>query len=425
MPRCEGRPDGPCPAKVNNASVVLCQGDLMLCKQCEEYRFPTTVVSESKNLGKSTITQNTASAATVPAVISSPSSQGAAMTDECDINSSSKLMINELLYFLANKFDNMPRCDIRTTIIDFYQEEEILAAKMLLIKCISVLLPSAISDIPKKRIGEKKLERSVDDILNIFSSVDENDIRSQLPTFCAVHMSRVPVPAEELSDLAIIRTELSRLRKEFDAFVKHCSRNNSGDVTPSSDARAGPDNRSQVSHHDIHHDIAVSDAQVCSANNIPAQESTAVCTVDAHNVKNSAPHPDYAAMASSCAPDDFQIVKNRKADKPKKKHIVTGGSVNVNAFKGVAKKTVVCVNRLDADTSTDTVSDYLKTQGVNVYSCYTVTPKDFESRRSRFIGMRICISSDDKNKVLNTDMWPVGVTVRPWVFKSTLSTNSV
>jgi len=103
---------------------------------------------------------------------------------------------------------------------------------------------------------------------------------------------------------------------------------------------------------------------------------------------------------------------------------VIGGSVNVNAFKGVAKTAVVSVNRLDADTSTATVSEYLKAQGINVYSCYAVTPKDFESRRSRFIGMRICISSADVNKVLDTDMWPVGVIVRPWVFKSTVSTNA-
>ena len=40
MPRCEGRPDGDCPSKINNASVTLCQGDLMLCRECESFRFP-------------------------------------------------------------------------------------------------------------------------------------------------------------------------------------------------------------------------------------------------------------------------------------------------------------------------------------------------------------------------------------------------
>jgi hypothetical protein len=40
MPRCEGLPDGPCPQNVNNRTVKLTQGDLMLCPKCDAARFP-------------------------------------------------------------------------------------------------------------------------------------------------------------------------------------------------------------------------------------------------------------------------------------------------------------------------------------------------------------------------------------------------
>jgi hypothetical protein len=40
MPRCEGLPEGPCPQNVNNRTVKLSQGDLMLCPKCEAVRFP-------------------------------------------------------------------------------------------------------------------------------------------------------------------------------------------------------------------------------------------------------------------------------------------------------------------------------------------------------------------------------------------------
>ena len=40
MPRCKVRPDGPCPASRNDRSVHSTQGDLFLCKACENYRFP-------------------------------------------------------------------------------------------------------------------------------------------------------------------------------------------------------------------------------------------------------------------------------------------------------------------------------------------------------------------------------------------------
>jgi len=40
MPRCEGIPSGPCPKNANNKNVKHCQGDLFLCKSCEDSRFP-------------------------------------------------------------------------------------------------------------------------------------------------------------------------------------------------------------------------------------------------------------------------------------------------------------------------------------------------------------------------------------------------
>lgn len=48
MPSCEGLPDGPCPRNVNNRTVKLCQGDLMLCTACESARFPTMELSRKK-----------------------------------------------------------------------------------------------------------------------------------------------------------------------------------------------------------------------------------------------------------------------------------------------------------------------------------------------------------------------------------------
>jgi len=41
MPRCEGRPQGPCPARRNGNTVRGTQGDLMLCPECDEFRFPS------------------------------------------------------------------------------------------------------------------------------------------------------------------------------------------------------------------------------------------------------------------------------------------------------------------------------------------------------------------------------------------------
>ena len=59
MPRCEGRADGPdsyvpCPDGRCDSTVRGRQGDLMLCDNCTEYRFPSTTTTCTKNPVKKT-----------------------------------------------------------------------------------------------------------------------------------------------------------------------------------------------------------------------------------------------------------------------------------------------------------------------------------------------------------------------------------
>ena len=103
MPRCEGRPERACPAQVIDNSVKLCQGDLMLCKDCDEYRFPTISVCRFP----------TNSSATLPDI-----SDKQHMPDGDDItlqrderNSGTrdkKLVVKELLFFMHRLHVHMP-----------------------------------------------------------------------------------------------------------------------------------------------------------------------------------------------------------------------------------------------------------------------------------------------------------------------------
>jgi len=50
MPRCDGRPpNGVCPMNANGAKVKPSQGDLFLCQDCDEYRFPPTSGKNKKS----------------------------------------------------------------------------------------------------------------------------------------------------------------------------------------------------------------------------------------------------------------------------------------------------------------------------------------------------------------------------------------
>jgi len=53
--------------------------------------------------------------------------------------------------------------------------------------------------------------------------IDERSLRDKLPTFCTVDRIRVPVIAEELSDMAAVRLELNQLRQLVESFANQLS----------------------------------------------------------------------------------------------------------------------------------------------------------------------------------------------------------
>ena len=64
--------------------------------------------------------------------------------------------------------------------MDFYREDEIFDTKLLLNQYDDVTQCPAAQPHLKKHIGENEIERTVDDILTIFSLVDECSLPSKV-----------------------------------------------------------------------------------------------------------------------------------------------------------------------------------------------------------------------------------------------------
>jgi len=120
-----------------------------------------------------------------------------------------------------NKYDNNCKTAIQSTILDFYPEDEIMAAKQVILQNVDNSLMSVIQPHSCKRIGDKKVDRAVEDILGIVDTINENESHHLLPTFCASSLSRIHVMPDVMSDLAAIRSELHDLRRQF-LFDEQC-----------------------------------------------------------------------------------------------------------------------------------------------------------------------------------------------------------
>jgi len=175
MPRCEGRPDGDCPTKANNSSVRLSQGDLMLCRECENYRFPST-------------------------------SSMAAVQHDIDASDVSEKNIDiaiqcELLCFLQEKSKIMAMEHIVKICADFYTKDEIVSARNIIEPYLNQRLP--------RRKGSDAERSCIEDMLKVCLNPT-----IRIPNFYAKSLNRLPPVDSSHCDVSAILQELQLLRME-------------------------------------------------------------------------------------------------------------------------------------------------------------------------------------------------------------------
>ena len=382
MPRCDGRPNEECPTKVNNSSVKRSQGDLMLCKDCENYRFPYTAMKSSAMTDSNS------------APIDPP--DGAVVSNATAV-SERKVIINELLFFVINQYDNHSKAAIQSVVSTFFREDEITTAKQVIIQHVPTSLASATQSCTRRRIGDGKADRSVEDILNIVSIMDENDARDSLPMFCASSLIRIPMMPDDMSDMAAIRHELSDLRRQFNNLLQTVSSSlNSHQLLSTADASATqPASTSS------------SVAEISTESNKQTMSQADVSVDDAHG--NNSVQSEFSAVVKANRDQyDFTTVTGKKRFKKK---VIVGDSAQNTKIRGVAKKAVVCVNRLELGTTVEDVKAHLSANAVSVISCFELNPPNGQQRN--FTTMRLCVPDAHLKKIYDASIWPMGVTVRP------------
>ena len=117
------------------------------------------------------------------------------------------------------------------------------------------------------------------------------------------------------------------------------------------------------------------------------------------------PH-SFSDAVKTAPPEDFQFVQRKKnRDSPRKRIAVDRSIDSTVTFKGVAKKAVFCITCLEPETTTETVSLFLRNNGMPVIPCYLVKPSDAAASSEntdppRFIRMRVCMPHSDTEKIL-------------------------
>ena len=198
MPRCYGYViDGElkCPIGKKATHVVMSQGDMMLCKHCEDVRFPdcSRLFLERQ---RQTSTAAVITGATSRPTPSAPPAEdvvtaGRDQATEPALNTPvnvlrENLVVNELLCFVSNKLDILVHDILVKICADHYDKHSIEYAKKLLHEhCVS----ANVIDLPRYiiRKGQNKKTADMTDILALF-----HEMGTHIPTFVASDLSKLP-----------------------------------------------------------------------------------------------------------------------------------------------------------------------------------------------------------------------------------------
>jgi len=109
------------------------------------------------------------------------------------------------------------------------------------------------------------------------------------------------------------------------------------------------------------------------------------------------------------------------------------GEINariITAPKSFVRKSVFCVDNIDASFTADDVRNFVSKMSVRVVSCFEAKPRRRRNDDSSAAtvsdrkAFRLCINSDDCGMLLNDSKWPAHVTVSKWFFKQTNDTSN-
>jgi len=122
------------------------------------------------------------------------------------------LVLSNLLCFLTSKYGKCTIKVLKSAVFDFYSDKDITAAKTrLLYDLRSMDLAEKVPHLPTRRDGDSRLTREVDDIISVFTFLDERKSLDKLPKYVADGPDNMPTTRLYEGDLKVFMDQLIRM----------------------------------------------------------------------------------------------------------------------------------------------------------------------------------------------------------------------
>ena len=324
----------------------------------------------------------------------------------------------ETLCYVQNYFWKFPKSNLLQTIVNFYKEEEIAAAKCQLFEFIESLTVKPDS-LPRhiKRQGDNKRNADGDDILKLFAALDAASV--QLPKFVAVDLTRVPTVTPGDVDVYTLAANMENIQRQMTSVLSRLSE---------VEARPCPSS-TQV-------DVNAVSWPALSSRIVGASTAGNQMSTGTHDTPESETRwsSDGAAGGSGGAivhqhnaEPEWQLVESpaKKKREGRLAHIRQQAPVRVKGARGtgdavtlkaVPRREVLAayVGRLHPETTAAELVEYLTKEGIRGVNCKKLVAKDGKKFATAAFYVTCCPESSEL--FYSDQCWPEGVELRDWVY---------
>jgi len=338
------------------------------------------------------------------------------------------VLVNEALCFLSNKYDNIQHNDLKTVLASFYRDEELVAAKEVLVKAVQQCFRdiNAEADMPRlpRRQGDNKIKQTVDDILKLFTLTDERKLRDALPTFVAGDLTRIPFVSNDGFLMVTMARRLEAMEQRLVLMEERSAvspTQGKRDVAAAEAvdqleqprrqaAKLSTGRPSSTADSDVH------DLQCANADDNDAEWST---VVKKRGHRFSRPPAQVTRQQNNVMNVNSQLRQPREQVKTSKV-FGTCKSKDILLKPGVdiIQKAVVHIDNLSPDCTEALLNDYLLCNDVQVLTCYKAKSWLREQEQDKVTAFRVCVPLSEREKIFDPQMWSEGVIIRKWRFKN-------
>ena len=367
------------------------------------------------------------------------------------LHSGRHLVINELLCFMFKKYNQLNVKVLKQIITDFYDGNQVNAAKEMLFAAIESLNLSSWNKPPKRRKDSKenpmqKIKNEVDDLLAMVVFIDENAIHGDMPIFVAADPDAIPSPKLTEGDLQCMLAKMNglpddisqvhdslnkttesmclKLNQILDVSSREvvCHRAASGggirpplppgggvELPGCSGAESYPLLSPMVNQQSGSDDHLPSFSEVLSKNRKRQANAMTRVAQQSDTSRSRLPSLGQAPRAETGRAMGPTAQRQRS---------MIGASVSstLKASKHLTlNKAFFRLGNIDANYECEDVVKHIQSIGVRLISCFELPKRDFIPVDNK--QFRICILAVDKDSFLNPAKWSIGITIKEWVFK--------